>query len=192
MLRFLERVSPNVVPVNFPIVERINWGSDDLGFPIIMSSRILNSRVEVICDVERFEESHIGILLGRALNLVHGCIDLGAFATGIGLSVELDTVIRPNGWADAIVKTNPELGALCSCCRITVKNQQDKDDFNKALKVVLGEPSILGSLHDLATTLVTYHETPTNCGRVLDSLRKAVAPNEDRKPGWRNLGASSM
>ncbi len=45
----------------------------------------------------------------------------------------------------------------------------------------------LGSINDLAQTLLFFHVSPTNCARVLDSLRRAVAPNLKPKPGWVEL-----
>jgi len=52
------------------------------------------------------------------------------------------------------------------------------------IKLVIAEPQLLGSMNDLSQTLSTHHQTPTNCARVIDSLRKAVAPNGTEKQGW--------
>jgi len=183
---FKGRILPQVAIVNFPDVGN-NFGSSDLGFPLIIKTRIRNSLVEVSCEVEKFEESHIGVLLGRAEDLVHACVDLGCFATGIGLQVEIDTVVRPDGTSGPIVKNDPKLGQICSAYKIPAISPQQRQDFAEVLKIVLAEPALLGGMYDLANALVSYHQTPTNCGRVLDSLRKAVAPGLDPKKGWEVL-----
>jgi hypothetical protein len=55
------------------------------------------------------------------------------------------------------------------------------------LLLIIHEPELMGSLMDLAETLVSYHTTPTNCGRALDTLRRAVAPKLPCKQGWATL-----
>ena len=56
------------------------------------------------------------------------------------------------------------------------------------LVVVLGEPAMMGALRDLDEVLLKFNTGPTNCARVLDAIRKAIAPGEkDKKKAWRLL-----
>jgi hypothetical protein len=185
-LRFTGRILPKIAIVNFPDVTN-RFGPDDLGFPILMNVTIRDSKVEVNCEVERFEEGHIDVLLGRAEDLVHACVDLGCFATGVGLLVEIDMIVRPDGTSGPILKQDERLGKLCTAFNIPPVSSQQNRDFELSLKAVLSDPALQGSLYDLSNSLVFYHQRPTNFGRVLDSLRKSVAPGLEPKKGWEVL-----
>jgi hypothetical protein len=184
VLQFLGKVYPAIAKVNLPGVENIDWGSSDLGFPIVMSSKISDSTVEVACVIPHFDESHFDTLLFRAYNLVEACTDLTSFGSGIALWVELDAFVTPDGIRRSILKNDSSLRSECTAFKSPTTNSQEQEEFNAALKIVLQEPTLMGSMRDLAQTLAHFQMTPINCGRVLDSLRMAVAPKLKPKPGW--------
>jgi hypothetical protein len=61
---------------------------------------------------------------------------------------------------------------------------QEKKDLAEILGLVMREPALFMALNDLIHAVSTPHMTPANCGRVVDGLRKLVAPNMDPKQGW--------
>jgi hypothetical protein len=187
IIRFVGRILPLSIEASFPDTPRTNWGSDDLGFPIIMTARINVSKVEVICEVQRFEEAHISVLLGRAYNLVDAYVNAAAFSTGVGMLTDIYAVDLGDHQLKSISREHTELPALCTAYRVPAITPDDQKDFAEAVQLILAEPNLLGSMSDLAETLMQFHIIPTNCGRVIDSLRRTVAPNLDRKTGFKRL-----
>ena len=152
-----------------------------------MDLRIKNSIVEIVVNVSAYQPEYLSYIYARAMNLARACLDLAAFQTGHGMIVVLETFTAPNGIVQAIVTGAPEVAGLCRAFRLPAISAEEKSDWAAVLSLVISEPAILGSLNDLSQILSTHHQAPTNCGRVLDSLRRAVAPNETPKQGWRTL-----
>ena len=185
VVRFLGKVFPDNLKISFVDSQRTNWGSDDLGFPIIMQARIKESQIEVMCEVDRCEPEHISRLLARAYNLVNAYVDAAVFCTGIAMFVDLHTFVGEDNQLLTVSLDNSEdLAPLCTSFKIPSTNSDDVAEFEKVMALILREPALAGSIHDLAETLLQFHVSPTNCARVLDSLRRAVAPSLKPKPGW--------
>jgi len=62
--------------------------------------------------------------------------------------------------------------------------KEEKRDLEAILAIVMKEPALFMALNDLIQAVSVPHMTPTNCGRVLDGLRKLVAPGMEPKQGW--------
>jgi hypothetical protein len=185
VVRFLGRVLPDNLKVSFVDSQRTNWGSDDLGFPIIMQARIKDSQIEVRCEVDRCEEHHVSRLLARAYNLVNAYVDAAVFSTGLAMFADLNTFVgEDNQLLTVSLDNSADMAPLCTAFKFPSTNPVDIAEFEKVMTLILGEPELLGSINDLAQTLLFFHSSPTNCGRVLDSLRRAVAPSLKPKQGW--------
>jgi len=182
-LIFKGKVYPLIAKTNFPEVD-INWGTDDLGFPMNMQAVVHDSEIEVVCEIPNYDPAYTSKLLHRAYNLVEGCLDLAAFGHGLATWVVLESVVKPDGTEDAIIRQDHKLASLCTAIRFPPRNNIENFEFTKTLRLVFTEPELLASLRDLAEILLHPEVAPTNCGRVLDSLRKAVAPNIEKKKGW--------
>ncbi len=103
---------------------------------------------------------------------------------GVGFTITVDSLKRPDGSVADIQRVNKILGSLCTAYKFPPRNAIEQFEFEKVLRLILAEPNLMGSLTDLADTLAFHHQTPTNCGRVLDSLRRAVAPDLKDPQGW--------
>jgi hypothetical protein len=187
VLRFFGKVYPAAVKVNFHREISIRWAANDLGFPIEVSATCCDSVVEATCTVPRYEEKYLSTLLARTYNLIETVTDLSTFGMGLALWVELDTVVKPNGTRETLLKCDPSLERICTAFKMPPGNPVEQREFDRLIKIVLGEPALMGSLRDLAEVVLHYNVTPTNCGRVLDTLRKAIAPNEKKERGWELL-----
>jgi hypothetical protein len=161
-----------------------NWGNADLGFPLIMEAKIVDSAFEVACILPKFEESMIGTLLARSGNLIRAFSDTVSFATGIGFTVTWDTIKRPDGVTGPIQKYNPELGDICKSYKFPPQNTLDSAEFMRVLNLVTAEPNLMGAMMDMADTLANFHQTPTNCGRALDGIRKSIALGVEPGAAW--------
>ena len=163
----------------------INWGSEDLGFPLIMEGKIVESSFEVTCDLPHYDQKTMfSILLARAGNLIRSYTDLVSFSMGVGFTLTWDSLKNPQGVIELIQKVNVTLGSLCTAYVFPPQTAQQTSDFDQVFQMVLAEPNLQGSFMDLGDTLANFHQIPTNCGRVLDSLRKAIAPGIEPGPGW--------
>jgi hypothetical protein len=184
IVRLRGTVHPQHLKMTWPRVFKVNWGNGDLGFPLVMEAKIAESICEVACDLPVYTDQMVNTLLARAGNIVRAYCDTAAFASGIGFVTTWETLHKPDGTIQEILKINEPLAALCTAYTFPPKNEEQMAVFDAVLDIVLKEPNLLGSLMDLGDTLANFHQTPTNCGRVIDSLRKSLAPNLKPPQGW--------
>lgn len=185
IVRLTGKVYPESTNFDSARFVTLSWGSRDLGFPLVITFTITKGKVQTVCDLERFEEGYIPVLLHRSYNLVEAYTDLAAFGSGIAFRVEFDTIFRPDGTESRLFLRDEALSLLCKSFKFPPRNSIEQMEFEKVLKIVLGEPALMGTLRDLDDVLLKFNVGPTNCARVLDGLRKAIAPNEkDKKKGW--------
>lgn len=126
-------------------------------------------------------------LLARGINLIRAFTDLVSFAMGIGFRITFDLFEHPDGRTGAIQQISADVSSICTAYKFPPKTHDENEAFVKALNAVIQEPNLAGSMTDLGDTLAHWHQTPTNCGRVLDSLRRAVAPAVKPIKGWKVL-----
>ena len=130
-----------------------------------------------------------GVVLPKRLSVtvpeieVHHGVDVVGFATGQGLIVHLETAVSPGGNILELVTWNPVVIGLCTAYKLPTITNHDHEELATVLSLVVAEPELWGSMFDLSNALSSYHDAPTNCGRVLDSLRRAVAPSVEPKNG---------
>ena len=117
-IKLVGRVLPAGIRVSLGDMDDVSWGSDDLGFPIIMSARIRETSVEVTCSLEMYKPEYLSTLWARANNLTRACVDVAAFSTGLGLTVYIDKLVLPDGTVQDIVADNAYLAPLCTVCKI--------------------------------------------------------------------------
>ena len=103
---------------------------------------------------------------------------------GVGFTVTWDTIKRPDGVSEPIAKYNPELGALCKSYKFPPQHSIDSKEFMRVVNIVTAEPNLMGAMMDVADTLANFHQTPTNCGRALDGIKKSIAPGLEPGAGW--------
>lgn len=187
ILTFTGRAFPSAQELTFVKKVAINWRSADLGSTINTECTITDSLVEVVCMVPNFKQEDFGTLLHLVSNLLEGITDLLSFATGIAMSATIDSAILPDGHREDIWFRDRSLEGLCTAFKVPMASEREAKDFDEALILVLGEPALLESLRDLTDIIHSFNITPTNCGRVLDSLRKAVSPGRNKRKGWIEL-----
>jgi hypothetical protein len=77
------------------------------------SKGITNSVVEVLCESNLFgTENNDGHVHFRAFDMARAVVDSFAYAKGLGLSVVLESVIKPDGVKYNIQDERPDLAAL--------------------------------------------------------------------------------
>lgn len=190
MGHFTGRILPSFLGFTFKDIKTIGLTHRQLGLKVAYTIVIHGSEVRVDCEVPHYDDEHLGYLQVRALDLVRACVDVAVFATGLGLSVILDTFTKPNGETVLLSFANQSLAQECTVFKMTDSpSEKEKDDFQKLMKAVLTEPALFLALNDLSQSLSGPHQVLTNCGRVLDGLRKIVAPGLEPRKGWPTLQA---
>jgi hypothetical protein len=181
---FKGRVLPPMVEISFTDIPEAHWKwpEEDLTLDFII--RISKSRIEVGCRMDRYQDEFMTEIHRRAFDLARACVNVAAFATGFGVSVIFEEFVGPNGIPSALLVTNPHLAGECTAFKMGPVTTQEKKDLGAILGLVMSEPALFMALNDLIHAVSTHHMTPANCGRVVDGLRKLVAPSMDPKQGW--------
>lgn len=183
-VRFLGKVLPLVVRTNVTDLPTVSWEEPPLGILFSVKISITNSIVDVWVEVNKFEARDFDTLHMRAFDLVRACVNTMAFSTGYSLTVHFENAVWPDGSIRKILIENPSLRSLCTFAKFPTVTIQEKRDFESATKLVMQEPALYFALNDLIQANSLPHEAPINCGRVLDGLRKIVAPTLKPSQGW--------
>jgi hypothetical protein len=138
--------------------------------------------VETICESNLFgTDNYDGQVHLRANDLARTAVNSYAFGKGMGLSVILETMIKPDGVKYNIQAHQPELEPLVTVLR---SGPNGGIDIQAILPVILTDPTIGVALNDLIGSVTQIQEAAVRCGRAIDAIRHAMAPDNDRRRGW--------
>lgn len=175
---FLGTVLPETVKVTVSKAFEADWPAKDIGLEMHFTLNIENSEINVACEVNRWESDCLVHVYKRAVDMAQSAVNLASFASGFGTTIHMHTVVTPNGEKSAIQHRDDYLPSLVTAFKTGDPN------FEQIWGIVATDPALFMALDDLVKTLAVFHQTPINCGRVLDSLRKIVTPGIDRKQSW--------
>ena len=182
IVRFFGRVLPLHRKVNLAGHPGVVWDAVELGLVVAFRIQIVESLVIVECEMERFEkDKHFLDLYLRAYDFVLAALDLISFSAGIGHSLILEKLIEPDGTTTDLESIFPAAAALSTA------TNSDPNGIAVLLPIVSTEPPVFRALRDLIDGITTGHSSAVNCGRVLDALRKLIAPELETAPGWAKL-----
>lgn len=186
-VRFLGRILPPVFKITLSDIPTVNWTGVDQSVQVPFHLRIQNSEVEVDCELAQFQDADLHSLYPRAYDLTRTWLDIGGFATGQGYTLVLEYFIRPDGLKTPLVPMSAHLAPLCTAYKVPAETLEEKIELSKIFSLVLSENALGRALNDLAQTLTFHNQSPVNCARALEGLRKIVAPDEERRQGWPEL-----
>jgi hypothetical protein len=126
-------------------------------------------------------DDYDGNIYSRALDLAGAVVSTYAFGKGMGLSVALETVTKPDGITYNIQERQRHLEPLATVLR---SGNNGGIDITAILPIILTDPTIFVALTDLIGSITQIKEAPVKCGRAVDAIRCAMAPQNDRKAGW--------
>lgn len=162
---------------------------DDPSIKLIMDAAltIKDGNIEVVCDVTVSTDDGDGQVYFRVLDFASSIVYSYAYAKGMGLTVILETVTKPDGILYNIREKRPELEALVTAFDSSVGLQgQHGIDVNRMLPTVFSDPLIRVALNDLVSSLIQTQYAPINCGRAIEAVRILMTPGtgDDKKRGW--------
>jgi hypothetical protein len=178
---FLGRVLPAPIQVSFADVPKVHWKWEEESITINFTVVVERSRVKVECELDTYKEQYVAELHRRAFDLVRACVNVAVFGSGHGLYVIFEQFVRPDGVLSQLIFTSsPDLVRECTAFRMSPATKEEKKVLEQVLALVMSEPALFMLLNDLVQCISVPHVTPVSCGRVVDGLRKLVAPGDPR------------
>ncbi len=179
---FTGRVLPSAEAIKITVrdLPAAHWEEVSLGLVMDFTVQIQDSKVSVECQVNRYQDDDLPHLHMRAIDLARAAIDIFCFANGWGLTIWLDTFIKPDGAEQFLVSQMPQLAPLCTAFNLAPTGGQVEDVW----KLVVSEPAIFMALNDLIAGITWPHFAPVNCARAIEGLRVLMVPTTDRKQAW--------
>lgn len=179
IVHFRGRLLPSEPKLSIEGLPPVRWDEPSFDLPTTFTIRIVQSAVDIECDVNRYQENDLAPLLTRALDLARAAVDTYCFSTGVGLTVFLDLFIKPDGTESNIFNKNPHVAELCTSFDI---------DFGTVWNLLIREPPLFMAMNDLIVSITLPHHAAVNCARAIEGIRNLVIPRGvDRKEGWRLL-----
>jgi hypothetical protein len=138
--------------------------------------------VEVVCESNLFgNDNYDGHVNRRANDLARTVVNSYAFGRGMGLSVVLETVTKPDGITHDILEHRDDLVPLVTVLR---SGADGGIDIQGILPIVLSDPTIFVALNDLIGCITYVQDAPIKCGRAIEAIRHSMAPAKGRKQGY--------
>lgn len=177
-VHFVGRVVPpeSAVTIGYTPVIKIEEKALDFNASFVV--HIENSFVDVECRLDRYnpdDHAQRVLLYVRAFDMARAAVDLVSFATGTAQTVFFGGFVDPKGVASQLNFHDPNLAAICTAYR--VNTPESDTSFNEMYNIVLSDYQLFMALNDLIAANTLPHIGPINCGRVMDALRRLMAPN---------------
>jgi len=130
----------------------------------------------ITCELERYDPSHLGQMLGRASLLAGSFLDLISFSQGIALTLSLDTLILPDDKVAPLVNNPQGLAHLCKAFSLSGESYFD------VLTMVMAEPSLATALDDLIAGIGSHRQAQINCARAIEGVRGMMNSADTSRP----------
>lgn len=182
-IRFVGRVFPLGLAINVEIPE-IKWKWEERNIDFMFRVKIDNSIVTVECDLDRYEWEYFGELNKRATDLARTSANIAAFAAGYGLSVVLEYMTEPDGRQIAPQRREEIPAESRSALNLDASGT---DEMQRAVTAIITEPAVFMALDDLIRAVSSHHTQFADCGRVVDGIRRSIAPTLDGAAAWRAM-----
>jgi hypothetical protein len=178
------KVLPAIMVVNLQGVPSVHWEEINTGQVMDITTRIVNSSVDVEFQVNHYNDNNLGELLRRAWDLAQSAVDIYCFTSGDGLTVYLDTVVHDNGNVVSLLPKAPSLAAYCTAFDISPQNT-GANNYDAMYRLVISEPPLMMALNDLIVSITLPHHAAVNCGRAIDGIRVMMTSiGLKRSQGW--------
>jgi hypothetical protein len=184
-LQILGTVLPEELGLNMPF-RGVSWRDPETGFRTTFHIHIVASILNIECDSDFTDDKYIDIIMVNAFQLARTEVDLAVFASGIGLSIILNTLIKEDGIPLRIRPENPRLlGNLCTAYNL---GPLGYNDFDQIYRLISTNDILKQALNDLSSTLTTYFVQAPNCGRAMDGIKHLIAdPNAKEPQAWQQM-----
>jgi hypothetical protein len=185
---------PSVVTVSVTGLREGTWNDATTGITIKFKVMVQNSILDVEFDTNRFEQKDADdctYFYMRALDLARAAVDVVAFAMGFGLTVFLETLVKPDGASVILIPRDERLAALCTAYDVNSPDPTRNSDFDKVLLAVMGTPALFMNLNDLILGITLPHHGSVNFARAIEGLASLMSPlGTKTQLIWRTMQAN--
>jgi hypothetical protein len=150
-------------------------------------TKINNSTINVECDIDNYKVEYFTEIHERAFDLARAAANLACFAHGDGVTAVFEFVILPDGAPSTLRLHDPSLPQFCTSYTL---DPASSAAFGAVANIVVTEPPVFAALNDLIESITVPHASTINCGRVIDSIRRLIAPSLDGIPAWEAMHRS--
>lgn len=103
---------------------------------------------------------------------------------GEGFICVFEFAIMPDGTPSTLRLQQPDLAQYCTSYKLGDPRPESQENFNKVAMLVAMDPALFATLNDLTETISVPQVAATNCGRVIDSIRRQIAPTMSGGQAW--------
>jgi hypothetical protein len=186
------KVEPPWYSFDLEFEPQVGYRIEEADIDLKATIAINKSVITVTCETNRWDEAVLGWVLHYVYDWVGAVIDLFTFSAGMVLYFHLDRSEYPDGSDHPLIGKAPDLSAIANACKVTDNQGRVHVDMRDMVKVVVTTPALMLALRDLASAIRYGNNSLTNCGRVIDALRKALwggdeKDDSERKQAWEKL-----
>jgi hypothetical protein len=177
----------SVLPENIKIsahAPELRWKWEAEKTELTFRVKIENSVVTVECDIEEYDRKFLPEIHKRGSDIARATANMAAFATGYGLVVMLDKLVEPSGTTVPAYRSENIPPSFRTAFNL---DPATSAEFDSAFRIVLAEPSIFIALDDLIKAVTSTHTQLADCGRVVDRIRRIIAPTLDGTRAWEEM-----
>lgn len=149
-----------------------------------LSLQILEGKIIAECTTNSTTANDISFICMRTLDAARAAANLVAFASGMGISVHLHTLIYDNGYESPITHAYNYLPRLCTAYPMPATNREHTELIEFLFLQAVADDTFSMALNDLIEAISFPHNGPFNCARALDGLRHLIAPGAPKEDGW--------
>jgi hypothetical protein len=177
VIHFIGKVFPRTLKLTIKNPRPFNCKIPDTDLTMSARVEIVDSVVDVICDVNKYSDADVVQLHKQAIYITRNLVNLVAFKRAQGIAVFFDGLIDPNGELCGLSFYDGRLEPLCSAYGI--------DEIDQFFEAAMLEPGLSVALDDLIQAISVPYILPINCARAIEALRHLFAqPGEERSTTW--------
>jgi hypothetical protein len=184
-IRFIGHVFPRGVLLNAELPD-LDWIYQEGNATFSFKTKINNSTINVECSVETYRDNFFNEAYKRAIDLTRTACGLATFALGEGFVCVLEFVIMPNGVPVTLRFNDPNLSGLTKSYSLN-PTSENYAKFQQIAQLIVTDPKLLATLHDLTEVVAIPHLGAVNAGRVVDSIRRQMFPSLKDAPAWQAM-----
>lgn len=182
-IRFIGRVYPRGALVNASLPQ-LDWKWEEQNTIFQFLVKINNSTINVECVIPEYKGEWFAEIYKRAYDLARTAVNLACFAMGEGFICVFEFAIMPDGTPSTLRLQQPDLAQYCTSYKLGDPRPESQENFNKVAMLVAMDPALFATLNDLTETISVPQVAATNCGRVIDSIRRQIAPTMSGGQAW--------
>lgn len=177
-VHFLGDVLPGSANISIPHDISVSWEDREIDLRMVFRPRIIESSIDILCEVSRWDQGVVTPIYMRALDLCRASVDVVGFAMGWGLTVHLHTLVDPMGNASSLFFNDPRIPKICTAYSLAT-------DFGEVLKMVMEEPTLFMAFNDLIAAISVPHASLVNCARAMDRIKHLLSsPGTTDREAW--------